>query len=392
MNYYIKPLKPFSDVKFVDDITIVDQNNKDIEFKIFEYSDDRITVLINNNTQMVRDYAINNAYETNQLICFRSNGTKTKVVPQIEVFKQNSTRVQKNEEVLDIEDLNIETTKLRDLEFPDELFIPMKTNTGLDQFFSLEGGIMPATNILVTGDPGVGKSSNLMDILCNLKKNKDSIRGLYISAEMNQREVKNFEKWYPGLKDIDFLYLADYVIEDKGIPAYQALQAVLNQGWDIVIMDSLVEVMSMVGEDLQMTTPKVERWLLNLLNQHNKGSNKLGLYTSFLCIQQKNKSGQYVGSKRLEHMTSAFLQLKWDEKERGKRYMMFSKNRNGKENIKLYYNFNNGIQYDVKKYQNELEIIEKSMNFKDEDLPEMDMDSFFNELKNKVGLTVDNLQ
>ncbi len=32
------------------------------------------------------------------------------------------------------------------------------------------------------------------------------------------------------------------------------------------------------------------------------------------------------------------------------------------------------------------------MNFKDEDLPEMDMDSFFNELKNKVGLTVDNLQ
>jgi predicted ATP-dependent serine protease len=159
------------------------------------------------------------------------------------------------------------------------------------------------------------------------------------------------------------------------------LQAVLNQGWDIVIMDSLVEVMSMVGEDLQMTTPKVERWLLNLLNQHNKGSNNLKLYTSFLCIQQKNKSGQYVGSKRLEHMTSAFLQLKWDEKERGKRYMMFSKNRNGKENIKLYYNFNDGIQYDVKKYQNELELIEKSMNFKDEDLPEVDMNSFFDELK-----------
>ncbi len=77
MNYYIKPLKPFSDVKFVDDITIVDQNNKDIEFEIYEYSDDRITVLINNNTQMVRDYAINNAYETNQLIRFRSSGTKT---------------------------------------------------------------------------------------------------------------------------------------------------------------------------------------------------------------------------------------------------------------------------------------------------------------------------
>ena len=50
MNYYIKPLKPFSDVKFVDDITIVDQNNKDIEFEITEYSDDRIAVLINNNT------------------------------------------------------------------------------------------------------------------------------------------------------------------------------------------------------------------------------------------------------------------------------------------------------------------------------------------------------
>lgn len=393
MIYFLKPTAEFADLD-ESNIELVDSNNQPITGVQIERPDgeDRRLYLTKDNwSQQIKRDAYIIAYESKQVLKMDTNQTKCRIVPSVESFNQKykakiNRLVNDKSEFVKIEDLNIQTSKLKDIDFDPELFIPLKTNTDLDTFLSWDGGIMPGTNTLVTGDPGVGKSSNLMDILCNLQKSNKKLKTLYISAEMNQLEVKKFEKWYPKLKDIDFIYLADYVIEDKGCTAYQALQSVLQQGWNVVIMDSLVEVLSMCSEDLGLSTPKAERWLLNLLNTHNKGNNKLNLFTSFLCIQQKNKSGQYVGSKRLEHMTSAFLQLKWDEKEKGKRYMMFSKNRNGKENIRLYYNFKDGIQYDIKKYKNELELIKSSTNFNSDDLEEMDINTFFSQLKEKSGL------
>lgn len=117
----------------------------------------------------------------------------------------------------------------------------------------------------------------------------------------------------------------------------------------------------MTQEDLGINSfKKGERYMLDLMNKHNKGHNKLNLYTSFLAIQQKNKSGQYVGSKRLEHMTTGFLQLLWDPKEKGKRYMLFEKNRKGKEKVKLYYSLSKekGIVYDEIRHRKELEFME----------------------------------
>ena len=35
-----------------------------------------------------------------------------------------------------------------------KLFEPMKTGTKVDAFFSMEGGVMPGTNVVITGDPG----------------------------------------------------------------------------------------------------------------------------------------------------------------------------------------------------------------------------------------------
>lgn len=280
---------------------------------------------------------------------------------------------------VDYENLEIQTTRLRDIEFDPRLFKPIKTGTYLDTFFSYKEGIMPGINVMLTGDPGVGKSSNLMDILVNVRGEDSSKRVLYISAEMNEIDVKEFEQYYPGIVDVDFLYIANYLSdEDLGIKPYQALLSVLNQGWDLVVMDSLVEVQSLVQDDLGLTGKKSEKWILDLLRKHNGGHNNLNLYTTFLCIQQKNKAGTYVGSKRLEHMTSAFLNLGWDTKEKGKRYMMFEKNRKGKEKVKLFYSFakEGGLVYDEIRHEKELQILERLQKPSESVVDEFDVSEF----------------
>jgi predicted ATP-dependent serine protease len=66
-------------------------------------------------------------------------------------------------------DLNL--VKMQDVTFNDDLFIPMKTKTIVDSLLSAEGGVFPGTNTVVIGDPGVGKSTVLLDWLL-IYKNK----------------------------------------------------------------------------------------------------------------------------------------------------------------------------------------------------------------------------
>ncbi len=309
----------------------------------------------------IRKWIYDAAQSNNQVITVNEEKGKLRRVSP-EDAKSRNLKTQSISESFDPESIEIETTKLRDIQFDPKLFVPIKTDTYLDDFVSYKGGFMPGINIMLTGDPGVGKSSNLMDILVNIKKADPSKRVLYVSAEMNEVDVKEFEQYYPGLENIDFLYIGNYVTDpDSQIKPYQALMAVLNKGWDMVVMDSLVEVQSMIQEDLELPAKKAEKWMLDLMKTHNSGHNKSGIYTAFLCIQQKNKGGSYVGSKRLEHMTSAFLNLCWDAKEKGKRYMVFEKNRKGKEKVKLYYGFakEGGIKYDVTRHSAEQDILQR---------------------------------
>ena len=47
-------------------------------------------------------------------------------------------------------------TKLADLNFSEDLFKPMATCSAFDKFVSNEGGIMPGSNVMAAGAPGVG--------------------------------------------------------------------------------------------------------------------------------------------------------------------------------------------------------------------------------------------
>ncbi len=380
---FIKTDNNFSDLQNAE---IIDSRGNVITTATFEKPDgsDYFKIIYDGKEMKIREFLYNKAASSKELIKIDFSATKAMRVDQ-QKFKElmSKPQVEKEDDPLiddfDPESFEIETTKLKNINFDPRIFCPIETGTYLDSFVSYKGGFLPGVNIMLTGDPGVGKSSNLMDILVNVKKNDPTKKVLYVSAEMNELDVKEFEQYYPGLEEIDFLYIGNYVTDpDLNIKPYQALLSVLHKGWDMVVMDSFVEVQSMIQEDMAMSAKKGEKWILDLMKRHNSGHNKSNAFTTFLCIQQMNKGGSYVGSKRLEHMTSAFLTLCWDKKEKGKRYMMFEKNRKGKEKIKLYYSFakEGGIVYDETRHEKELLILERLQSPSDFGIEEFNVTDF----------------
>lgn len=236
---------------------------------------------------------------------------------------------------------------LSDLQINPELYIPLKTNTLLDDIFSTEGGVLPGTNIMVTGAPGTAKTSLLLEMLVNIKETRPDSKLLFISAEMNRIDMARYLKRFPKWVNIPTLFLME--IEDN--PQY-VIESILNEGWDLVIVDSYTEVNDIVKEECGLTKSKTEKWYLDMQVKQNEGKNKLQKYTTFITILQMNKGGDFVGSNKLKHLTTAMAHIRWaGDENSSQRYIYFSKNRVGNVNEKLYFNVNDkGIIIDEEKF------------------------------------------
>jgi len=245
--------------------------------------------------------------------------------------------------------VEVTLTKLDDLNIDDSLFTSLPTGTIFDQFCSTEGGFLPGTNIMAAGAPGVGKTTVLLELLSKL--HATGKRVLFISAEMNQIDMARYLKRFPHWGQLPILFLSDYTEScPKGI-----IEGVLHQGWDVVLTDSYTEVNDTIKEECNMTRSKTEKWFLDLMTQHNKGGNATKTYTTFVTILQLSKGGNFVGSNKLKHMTTAMMMLDWDGSENsGRRFMEFSKNRTGQVGKKLYFELQDGVSFDEGRYTRDL--------------------------------------
>jgi len=213
------------------------------------------------------------------------------------------------------------TTKLKDVEFDPNQFKLIHTGTFFDEFVSH--------------------------------------KVLYVSAEMSPLDIHEFVQFYPGLEDVDFFYMGEHKLNpEEKVPATAMLNAILKEGWDLVVFDSLIEIQGIVADEMNISSKKAEKEVLAMVGAQKGGFNKEGIYTSFLLIQQMNKGGEFVGSNNLKHMTDAFLKLYWSKEEPGKRVMEMIKNRIGDVKNPLYYRFGDGdgIDYDVKRYRETLKL------------------------------------
>lgn len=247
--------------------------------------------------------------------------------------------------------MKVKLTKLDDLKFNEDLFIPMPTGTVADKFFSNEGGFMPGSNVMAAGAPGVGKTTVLLELLHKVHATNPNKKVLFISAEMNQLDMARYLKRFPHWGQLPILFLSDYT--DANPQA--VIESTLNQGWDLVLTDSYTEVNDTVKEECNLTRSKTEKWFLDLMIAQNQGKNKRKVYTTFVTILQLSKGGTFVGSNKLKHMTTAMMELNWKGGENStQRYMEFSKNRLGPVGQKMYFNFDGGVTFDQARYQRDL--------------------------------------
>jgi predicted ATP-dependent serine protease len=183
---------------------------------------------------------------------------------------------------------------------------------------------------------------------------------------MNPIDNRELAEDLPQLMNLNTLYLADYENPKK------AVEEALDMGWDYVLIDSFMDVKDKIKDSQnKLTASSVETWLINLLVKHTKGENQLKKYTAFDVIQHITKGGEYAGSTKLKHNTTAMMYVRIDEIT-GQRYLVYVKNRRGDIRKKLYMVLDKEtgeLNYDSKKF-NELERaiqIQKEMdNFQSE--------------------------
>lgn len=217
----------------------------------------------------------------------------------------------------------ITTVKMKDVKFDPSLFRPMRSGRIVDSHFSSQGGLMKGTNYAIVGDPGIGKTTVMMDMLADLQRQGKKV--LFISGEMNQIDMYGYVKRFPKFGDLPILFMGDHA-DDNNL---EVLDNILSEGWDVVLIDSMAEVQNAVVDTNKgwMSSKKAETELLNLFERNNLGENEAGINSSFLVIQQVTKGGEFAGSNRFKHMMTGMAHMEWTKE--GDRTFFFSKNRRG---------------------------------------------------------------
>ena len=279
-----------------------------------------------------------------------------------------------------------EIVKMRDVKFSPELFINYRTETILDELLCSYQGLPKGVNYMVIGDPGVGKTTIILDLLANIQTKSPNAKILFVSAEMNEIDLAIYVERYPKFQDLNILFLETTF--DNENKSWDVFQRVLAQGWDIVAIDSFYGLQGIVKEEENVTMKKSESMLLSIIRQHNKADNERKVNTTFLTIQQVTKSGAFVGSNRLKHMITAMMELRLDNAKNiySKRFVVFTKHRRGDVGVKLYYDLSTtgDVFYDEETYQKDIrikkaqsEVAEKIRSFAQK------FDKMFNQINDK---------
>ena len=225
----------------------------------------------------------------------------------------------------------INVVKGNNLNFSDNIFIPMATESDeLNTILSTKGGLMPATNMVLVGGPGSGKTTVVLDMLSGISRNGKKV--LFISGEMDEIGYFKMCKRLPHFGDVPVLFLKEHADNVK-----EVMEHVFQEGYDVIAIDSLAEVIEMYKAAHKCSKTEAETWLIIEQDKAKLAMNKRNINTSFVNIQQQTKGGDFVGSNRIKHMTDAMSHL--EVSAEGERTMHFSKNRDCDKNFKIRFSF-----------------------------------------------------
>lgn len=253
-----------------------------------------------------------------------------------------------------------DVVKMKDIQFEKGLFENWITGKIMDELLCSYKGLPKGVNYMVIGDPGVGKTTIILDLLSDLSL-YNSANVLFVSAEMNEIDLAIYVQRFPKFQNLDILFVeGEFEQEPHSCKTLERLSAILDQGWDVVAIDSFYELQGIIKEEENITLKKAESLLLSLMKQQSKGGNSKSINTTFLTIQQVTKSGAFVGSNRLKHSITAMMELRLENPKNiySDRYAVFTKHRRGDVGVRLYYDLGvtGDVFYNEERYRNDLQI------------------------------------
>ena len=253
-----------------------------------------------------------------------------------------------------------DVVKMKDIQFEKGLFENWMTGKIMDELLCSYKGLPKGVNYMVIGDPGVGKTTIILDLLSDLSL-YNSAKVLFVSAEMNEIDLAIYVQRFPKFQNLDILFVeGEFELEPHSCKTLERLSAILDQGWDVVAIDSFYELQGIIKEEENITLKKAESMLLSLMKQQSKGGNSKSINTTFLTIQQVTKSGAFVGSNRLKHSITAMMELRLENPKNiySDRYAVFTKHRRGDVGVRLYYDLGStgDVFYNEERYRNDQQI------------------------------------
>ena len=198
-----------------------------------------------------------------------------------------------------------------------DLEIPayMRQNTGLGELDRvLGGGLGHGSVVLLSGEPGIGKSTLLMQICDVLGETR---RVLYVSGEESGGQLKLRAKRL-GVRGTNLFILTETNIE-------KILAETDRVKPEVVIVDSIQTIYAAALNSTPGSVTQVKETALSFINKAK------GEGMSVIMVGHVNKEGSIAGPKVLEHMVDAVLYFE-GERQQSYRIIRAIKNRYGSTN------------------------------------------------------------
>mgnify|MGYP000784631831 CR=1 FL=1 len=210
-----------------------------------------------------------------------------------------------------------------------EMTQEQRVSTGMKELDRvLGGGIVQGSLVLVGGDPGIGKSTLLLQVCRNLAEKQVSV--LYISGEESLRQIKLRANRIGQFTD-KMQLLCETNLE-------VIREVIERRKPDVVVIDS---IQTMFHEDVSSAPGSVSqvRESTNILMQIAKG-----MGVSIFIVGHVTKEGNVAGPRVLEHMVDTVLYFEGD-RHASYRILRAVKNRFGSTNeIGVFEMCNTGLE------------------------------------------------
>jgi len=207
---------------------------------------------------------------------------------------------------------NKKPQKLKDIDYTEQ----QRLKTGISEFDgTLGGGIVPGMVVLIGGEPGIGKSTLMLQVSDQLAHKEQTV--LYISGEESQEQIKLRSQRLDCNSEKLFLYCATDFEE--------IAQTIFNTEPDVVIIDSIQSMYLSTIESAPGSVSQLREctgFFTRIAKQRN---------IPIFLIGHVTKGGMVAGPKIIEHMVDTVLYFEGETQNQFK-ILRATKNRFGSTN------------------------------------------------------------